>query len=311
MNRKRLLGLLTLPIAALSFTVSAGQFPAKPITLLMPWGPGGSSDTQARALANVSQKYMHTNLIVKNRTGAGGTIAATELARSKANGYTLMWYTSGVSTTQPMIRKVKYSLDDFVPVIGTTSEPLLLAVPKSSPYKTVADLKGHDFNVGSPGAGSMPNIAMVALSKKVGFDMNNVIYKSTTEANVAMIGGHIDVSITQPSIEVSLGENMRVLAVFTESRLPEYPNVPTVQETGFDLVMDNYNFIMAPKDTPKENIETIRNGFDAMLNSPEFTTFAKNANITVFDINSEKIYSNFEKELRELPPLLKEMGIIK
>ncbi|UGA55846.1 tripartite tricarboxylate transporter substrate binding protein [Vibrio sp. VB16] len=311
MNRKHLLGLLSLPLAALSLSVSAAEFPAKPITLLMPWGPGGSSDTQARALANVAQKYIHTNLIVKNRTGAGGTIAATELARAKADGYTLMWYTSGVSTTQPMIRKVKYSLDDFVPVIGTTSEPLLLAVPKSSPYNTVADLKGHDFNAGSPGAGSMPNIAMVALSKKVGFGMDNVIYKSTTEANVAMIGGHIDISITQPSIEVSLGEKMRVLAVFTEERLPEYPDVPTVREAGFDLVMDNYNFIMAPKDTPKDRIETIRSGFETMLNSAEFKTFANNANITVFDITSEKIYQNFDKELNELPPLLKEMGIIK
>ncbi len=311
MNKKRLLGLFTLPIAAVSLSVTAAEFPAKPITLLMPWGPGGSSDTQARALANVAQKYMNTNLIVKNRTGAGGTIAATELARAKSDGYTLMWYTSGVSTTQPMIRKVKYSIDDFVPVIGTTSEPLLLAVPKSSPYKTVADLKGHDFNVGSPGAGSMPNIAMVALSKKVGFNMSNVIYKSTTEANVAMIGGHIDVSITQPSIEVSLGEKMRVLAVFTEKRLPEYPSVPTVQEAGFDLVMDNYNFIMAPKATPKDRIAKIRQGFDDMLNSGEFKTFAKNANITIFDIPTKKIYENFDKEIKELPPLLKEMGIIK
>ena len=132
MNKKRLLGLFTLPIAVVSLSVTAAEFPAKPITLLMPWGPGGSSDTQARALANVAQKYINTNLIVKNRTGAGGTIAATELARAKSDGYTLMWYTSGVSTTQPMIRKVKYSIDDFVPVIGTTSEPLLLAVPKSS-----------------------------------------------------------------------------------------------------------------------------------------------------------------------------------
>lgn len=311
MKKRILLGLILLPLATISSIATAKEFPVKPITLLMPWGPGGSSDTQARALANVAKDHLGTNLIVKNRTGAGGTIAATELSRSKADGYTVMWYTSGVSTTQPMIRKVKYSNDDFVPVIGTTSEPLILAVSKDSPIKSVADLKGKSLNVGSPGAGSIPNIAMVALSQKVGFDMANIIYKSTTEANVAMVGGHIDVTITQPSIEVSLGDKMRLLAVFTPKRLPEYPSVPTVIETGYDLTMDNYNFIMAPKDTAPERIKFLATEFNNMLTSPEFSKFAKNANITIFNIDANTLNKNFKEEIKILPPLLKEMGILK
>lgn len=286
--------LLALCVSCVMSAAFAQPFPAKPITLIVPFGPGGTTDLMARVLQVEFEKAIGAPLIVTNKAGAGGTIAMAEVARATADGYTIAMTTIGPQVLQPSLKNLSYQADSFDYICGTYDVPLMLMVTPDSPFKTLADVvtfakqNPGKLNYGSSGQGTALHISMAALLKKAGVDGLHVPYKSSGEMATGLLGKHVMMFAETPAVATQY--QLRPLAVFSEKRLDTHPAVPTVLEAGFDVRGTVWGGLVAPKGLPAETrnklaaacakataSETYKAG-STRLNSPlvyrDATTFA-------------------------------------
>lgn len=249
-------------------------YPDKPITMICPWGAGGGSDILCRILAQGGEKYLGQPIEVVNRDGAGGVIATTEFLKEKGDGYTILFEGSPVFVSQPKLNEVSYSEDDFRSIIATTEDPIVLTTHKNSPFKTLDEMleygKENTIKYGNTGAGGLLDVAQKALYEQMGVQYTGITL-SGGEATSSLLGGHIDVIALHP-INIMANEesgDFIPMAVFSEERIEQYPDVPTVKELGYDMQFEIWKMIMAPKDTPDEIIEYLYEGFNNIMNDPD------------------------------------------
>lgn len=239
------------PLAAL-----AQPFPTKPITVVVPFGPGGTTDLMARLLQGEFEKALGGSLIISNKAGAGGAIAMAEVARATADGYTIAMTTIGPQVLQPTLKKLSYQPDSFDYLCGTYDVPLMLMVTPDSPFKTLADVitfakqNPGKLNYGSSGQGTALHIAMAGLLKKAGVDGLHVPYKSSGEMATGLLGKHVMMFAETPAVATQY--QLRPLAVFSEKRLDTHPAVPTVLASGLDVRGTVWGGLVAPKGLPAE-----------------------------------------------------------
>lgn len=248
--------------AALLITLAAAHgpataFPDGPITLVVPFGPGGTTDLIGRALAPEMARTIGQQVVVLNRAGAGGAIGAAEVAKAKADGYTLGMLPSGPLTTQPGLRKLSYTPASFDPICRVYSNPLVLMVRNDSPFKTLQDLVAAakrnpgKLNYASTGTGSVPHLALAALDQATGIAMVHVPYKGEADMLLALLGGQVAVFAGQSTMLSTHGESIRGLGVMSPNRLKAYPDLPTLaEEGGPPLDFEVWGGLVAPKGTP-------------------------------------------------------------
>jgi tripartite-type tricarboxylate transporter receptor subunit TctC len=244
---------------------SAAQvgYPSKPIRLIVPLAPGSAVDNAARLLTQKMGESMGQSFVVENVVGSSGLIGAERVARAAPDGYTLGGYNDSILTMVPhmMPRMPWNALTDFDPVslVGTIEWGLI--VKADSPHKTVADLlaaaraQPGKLNYGSGGNGSPQHIGMALLLNRTGLDVVHVPYKGATPAAVGVAAGEVDVGMQGLGTVVSLVQagRLRLLAVGTPARMPQFPNVPTFAEAGVPGFTFNSWFAMvAPAGTPKD-----------------------------------------------------------
>jgi len=244
-------------IATLFMTSAFAQpFPAKAITVIVPFGPGGTTDLMARLLQGEFEKAIGAPLIITNKAGAGGAIAMAEVARASPDGYTIAMTTIGPQVLQPTLKKLSYQADSFDYVCGTYDVPLMLMVTQDSPFKSLADVVAYarqnpgKLNYGSSGQGTALHITMAALLKKAGVDGLHVPYKSSGEMATGLLGKHVMMFAETPAVATQY--QLRPLAVFSDKRLDTHPAVPTVLEGGFDVRGTVWGGLVAPKGLPVE-----------------------------------------------------------
>lgn len=261
---------------------AAAWEPTKPIKIIVGFSPGGGTDLVARNLVASSQEFFPVPLVVVNKPGAGGTLAADFVAKSKADGYTLLVAGGSESTSVPNHREVSYSLDDFRGVLRCIRSRIYIVSHKDSGIKTIADLKAKSeanpgkLAYGSSGQGTLYHSTMLVATKAMGIDMRHVPYKGGAPMMAALLGGHIDITLAGPEEAAAQYQagTINMLALASESRLDTFKDVPTMQELGYDVYIENQKGIVAPAGTPDEAIQYIHENFKKGLESKVWGSMA-------------------------------------
>lgn len=257
-------GGLTAAIAVLGFGdtgAQAANYPVKPVTLVVPFSPGGGTDIIARLVSAEIEKVLGQPVVVENRPGASGAVGAEYVARRPADGYTLIFGTSTTHAIAPIVSKSKMSgiLKKFAPVSKIADSALILAVSSSSPVKSLDDYiktaKGSTVTFGTFGVGSTPHLLGLLLAAETSSRMVHVPYKGSSPAVADVTGGHIaSVFLTVAALSGPIrGGELRALAVAGPGRIPAFPNVPTFAESGYKGFEEAGWFgIFAPVGTPSD-----------------------------------------------------------
>jgi tripartite-type tricarboxylate transporter receptor subunit TctC len=240
----------------------AQDFPAKPLRIIVPWAPGGNIDITARVLAPTLGDNLGQQVIVENRAGAGGTIGSAMVAKSPADGYTLLLGSSGSVTASPAVMKaVPYdTIKDFTALGPIHVVPMVLtATPRLSAntyaeYAALAKAQGGKVSVASAGNGSSNHLAIEMLKRQAGLELVHVPYKGSGPAITDLVGGQVDSMIDQltASIQYIRENRIKALAMTSSKRSPQLPNVPTLMEMGltkFDAT--TFTGLFAPANLPK------------------------------------------------------------
>jgi tripartite-type tricarboxylate transporter receptor subunit TctC len=273
-------------------------WPQKPVKIIVPYGAGGNSDLVARIVAQRLGETFGQQFVVENRVGAAGALAAEAVARASADGHTLFMATLPQITILPALTKVPYDpVSDFSPISIIGTNPYVLVVYPGMPVGTLAEFVSYarhhpnKLNYAAAGVGSLTHLAAALFLSRAGLDMAPVMYKGGGATAVTdLIAGHVPVYFTNLSdvVQYAASGAVRPLAVSSETRAPQIPNVPTFIESGFPgFKIINWVGLMAPAGTPKEIIERIAgqvagamkdakfaerlasNGVDPVGNSPD------------------------------------------
>lgn len=279
-KRKTLITFAALAACTLSTTAMAqnvANYPEREVNMFVNYGAGGNTDVAARGLAKGMENMLRKPVVIQNRAGAQGTLGVSQLAKQKPDGYTFGIVTYSTVAITPHLMKVDYSEKDFDFIAGVGRYKYGVAVRADSPYKTVQDLvnaskAGKGIFFGAPSAPN--NIAMYELGRKTGGKFEQVAYKSGAETVNALLGGHVDVIVQNPSDivpHVQAGK-MRMLASASPMRWTELPDIPTLKEQGFDVEVDSWIGLAFPKDVNKDIRDKMERIAMTAINSPTTST---------------------------------------
>lgn len=267
-------------IAAVGTAAAQSDFPNKPITVIVPYGAGGGTDTTGRFLANEAEKHFSQPIAVVNRSGAGGTVGTAEAAAAKPDGYTLYFGASDALVTAPHSLQVPYSVDSFRGIVGVSFAPSSIAVRTDSPWETLDDLlaeagKETVVDRGHSGVGGVHHTLLKSLFLETDIKFRDIPFQGGSKTIAALRGGHVDLIGGTPgamAAAVEAGE-VRVLAISSPTSLDAFPGVPSFKEKGLDIVATVEWYLLAPKDTPDEVIAILEEGFLKAASSDEFKAF--------------------------------------
>ena len=272
--------LLALAAATLATNALAQAWPTKPIRVIVPFPPGGGTDIIAREVTHRVATNSGWSFVVDNKPGAGGNLGIDAAARSAPDGYTIvLGQTSNLAINPTLYAKLPYDpIKDLAPIGLVASAPLVLVVPTSSPYKTLADLvaaakaKPGVINFASPGIGTVAHLTGEKFQKAAAIRFTHVPYKGTNQALTDVIGGQVQLYVSSvPSVLQQIRSGtLRPLAVTSEKRVGDLPQTPTVAEAGFkgSEAITWFGFL-APAGTPKEVITRLNAEFNKALQQPE------------------------------------------
>ena len=302
--------------ACLAAPTAAQTFPTKPISLIVPFSAGGATDVQVRALAAAAAKDLNGQIVVMNQPGVAGTMAGSNMARSaKGDGYTLA-VVPGLLFRQPHLQKVNYdALQDFTYILNITAYSHGIAVGADAPWKSLKDLvdfaKANPGKVtyGTVGKGSTAHIAVERLSRAAGIEMTFVPFKSATEVYTALAGGHLDVAAEAGFGPMLDSGRVRLLAVLNAERMPLRPDVPTLKESGYDIVMNGSYGIAGPKGMDPAVVQKLQDTFHKAMGDPTFKK-ALDQNDQLPNYMDSKTYTAWaEKTYAEEKKFLTELDI--
>ena len=294
-------------------SVWAADYPNRPIKFIVPWSAGGSSDAMSRALSAVAKDHLGVELNIVNRTGAGGTIAATEMKGTKPDGYTIQLNAVGVMTTQPVLRDVAYSIDDFDYVTGLSFEPIVVAVNTSSKYQSFKDLQEADKTIMIAGnaVGSLPYIGALSVMSQLDIKAEAVPMKGGGPSIAALLGNQVEVGSFHPNEAVQHVENgdLKFLCILQPERSADFPDVPSCFEVGAKSDYSVWKWIQTPKGVDPEIIAFLAEKFNAMKADPKFQEFAKNSKLTLIDIDGKEVEKRLRSQAAATSAAIHDIGI--
>ena len=282
MNRRKLMKLGTAAVlAALPIAVFAqAKWPDKPIRIVVPFSPGGGTDTLARLVGEKLSVATKWTIVVENKPGGGGNIGLDAVAKAAPDGYTLgLGQTANLAVNPTLYKKMPYdALKDFTPIALVATQPVVLVVKADSPYKTLADLvsaakaKPGDLSMGSAGSGTIGHLTGELLAREAKVKFLHVPYKGAGPALTDLLGGNVQFGfLTLPSVASMLKANrLRALAVTSGKRIAALPNVPTVAESGYKgFVTESWYGLVGPAKLPASIVATINSEVEKVLKQPE------------------------------------------
>jgi tripartite-type tricarboxylate transporter receptor subunit TctC len=258
----------------------AQSWPQKPVTIVVPFAPGGNTDGIARLAAQRLTDTFGKQFIVENRGGASGAIAAEQILRADADGYTLFVAALPVMAIVPAMNKVKYDpIKDFAPISNIATNPFVLVVNEAFPAKTLAEFIAHvksqngKLSYASAGTGSLTHLSMALFLKQAGIEMIHVGYRGNAPALADVIAGHVPAmfsNLADVLPQMSTGK-LRLLAVSSEKRVSQAPDVPTVAESGYPkFKTQTWNGLLARKGTPQDVIDKVAQEMAKAAKDPKF-----------------------------------------
>jgi len=311
-----------LALAAVATAAAAQDFPNKPITVIVPFAAGGPTDTVARLVAQSMTNYLKQQVIVENAGGAGGTIGANKVAKSKPDGYTLLLHHIGHTTAPSLYRKLPYdTLNDFEPIGLITDVPMTIISKKDFPPKDMKDLVAYvkankdKVTYANAGVGSASHLCGMLFMTAIQTELTTVPYKGTGPAMNDILGGQVDFmcdQTTNTTGQIKAGK-VKAYAVTTPKRVPSLKDVPTMQESGlanFDVAV--WHGLYAPKGTPKPVIEKLTKALQAAVQDPNVATRLAELGtepVSVDRATPEALGKHVKSQIDLWSPIIKKAGV--
>jgi len=303
--------------------VCAQPFPSKPIRVLVPFPPGGTTDIVARLVGQRMSETLGQAVLVENKGGAGGTLAAAEVARAAPDGYTLLIHNVTfpmASVAAQLANRATYNIDtDFAGVSIAVFVPLVITAHPSAEGRDLGQLvsylkrdKSARYTYGSTGPGSFMHVIGEALSRSAGIEMTHVPFKGAAPLKQELIAGRVNIGGDQLSsslADIKAGK-IKALATNASARIPELPEVPTVRELGYpELEADGWNGFFAPAKTPRPVIERLQRDVAAAVRDPQVAK-------RLSDIGAQPVGSTpaeqdamLKRQVDQFRPIIREMKI--
>lgn len=297
------------------------KYPERPINLIVPFAPGGSSDLIARAISKVSQKYLGQPLVIVNKPGGSTNIGLSELCASKPDGYTIGTANNGM-VLQPLFGNSQYDyVKDLEPIVQVGRIPFVLAVSADSPWKTLEEFVKYakenpsKIKYGHSGVGNTTHIVSEKLAYDAKIKMEPVAFDGGAKAIVALLGGHIQMTVQNPldfKEQLKAGK-IRVLAVADEKRIttdPMYKDVPTFKEKGYDNISVLWQGFGAPKGLPADVKKKLVEGMKNIINDPETKAAIQELGLVVEYVGPEDFGKIWVSDQNFYKKVLTDTGIL-
>ena len=311
----------TLAVALVMGVASAQDvYPSKPITLIVPFPPGGVADIVGRPFAEALSRELKTPVIIENKPGAGGGIGMGAVAKAKADGYTLLMALSSISilpeADKVLGRAPLYQLDQFTPIARLTADPTVLAVRADSPWKTLQDFvaaarrRPGAITYGSSGNYGTMHVPMEMFAHRADVKLLHVPFTGGGPAVVALLGGQVDALSTGPSTvlqHVKAGK-VRVLASWGDHRLASLPDVKTLTESGFDAVFFQWCALFAPAGTPEPVLSRLREAARVAAADPRFVNTLATVETPVQYLDAPEMRRFWEADAKTLAEAVQRVG---
>jgi tripartite-type tricarboxylate transporter receptor subunit TctC len=291
------------------------DYPAKPITLIVPFPAGGRTDVVGRIVAQSLQSAIGKAVAVVNKPGASSVIGATQVADAEPDGYTLGFFSTSAVTAQYTV-PTPMSLKNYELIAIVNADPAAIAVGYNAAWQTLKDLvdearkKPGQLRIGMiPGASAQ--IFAAGLERAAGIDLINVPFKGDSDGAIALAGGHIEIHVAVPVAYKSLadGKKLRILAVAADARSPLYGNLPTFRENGVDLTIGAFHGVFAPKGTPAAIIDKVANSLQAALSSRELNDRMNDVGAAVVFLRGAEAKAYLEKQDEAYREIIDALGL--
>lgn len=275
-TRRRVLAFAGAAVGVMSSAAHAQDYPTRPITLIVPWTAGGSTDITMRAMAEVASKKLGQPIVIDNKAGGGGVVGpATMAATAKPDGYTLSQIPVTVFRL-PLMQKATWDAEkDFTYIIHLTGYTFGVTAKPDAPFKSFAEMLDYaranpgKVSYATPGAGTSLHIGMETVAARAGVKLTHVPFKGNAESNAAVLGGHTTLQADSTGWKplVQAGQ-LRLLTVWTAERLKDFPDVPTLKDGGMPYVFDSPFGIAGPKGMDPKVVAKIHDAFKAAIDDP-------------------------------------------
>jgi tripartite-type tricarboxylate transporter receptor subunit TctC len=298
------------------------SYPSKPIALVVPFPPGGVADIVARPFGEAMSRQLATPVIIENKAGAGGGIGMAYAAKAKPDGYTLLLALSSISII-PEADKVTgrtpmFQLDQLLPIARLTADPTVLAVRADNPSKTLAEFVADARNrpgaisYGSSGNYGTMHVPMEMFAARAGIKLLHVPFTGAGPAVIALLGGNIEAVSSGPStvIQHVKAGKLRVLASWGDKRLASLPEVPTLQELGYDAVFFQWSGLFAPAGTPEPVLLRLREAARAAAADPKFIAAMATVDTPVQYMDAPELQRFWDGDARKLGDVVRRIGKI-
>ena len=320
LRRPQLKALLSafLTVAALTLPARADDWPNRPVTIVVPFGPGGNTDMMARLAAqDLSQKFGQ-NFVIENRPSPGGVIGTREVVEAAPDGYTLLFCASSMITLTPQIENLEFDpMKQLMPITNVGTGAQVMAIRRSLPATNLPEFLAYakanpgKLNFSTAGTQNLSHFSPVRLFKATGVDLVMVPARAEPQAISDLMSGTVDVYFGNASSLLPLANNdqVRLIAVSTPQRLAAFPDLPTVAETvpGFEAV--SWNGFLAPAGTPAPIIEAIRAEVSALVKKPEVAERLTKLGIVPGGMAVDQIQAMFQKEHETFAGVIKIVGL--
>jgi tripartite-type tricarboxylate transporter receptor subunit TctC len=320
MAQKSIVYILILSLAVLLASgcgaqkAEAPKYPTKSVEMIIPWAAGGATDVLFRAVGTVFPKYANNQqIVIKNVPGAGGAQGFMDAMKTKGDGYSI------VASATPMISKIHMSsvtfvVNSFAPVIMLADNPCMIMVPADSPYKNLKDLfddakkRPGQVTVGNGGSGGGTHLVALALENQIGVKFKHVPFPGGGPSVTALLGKHIDTIMASApeGIPQAAAGQLRILGIFGEKRLANFPNVPTGKEQGVDFQMTMWRTVLMPKDASPATVAQVHDILKKVLDDPEFIKKAEELSVTLKYMNSADLGKFMQAEDVRYQKLIKD-----
>jgi tripartite-type tricarboxylate transporter receptor subunit TctC len=319
LKRRTALAMMAASALALGTAAQAQEFPDRPVTLVVPFAAGGSTDVVARIIGQKMSEDLGQQVVVENVAGAGGNLGADRVARAEADGYTILMGTVATHALNPLILKTKpYDPEkDFAPVSLLVLVPNVLVVNPELPAKNVAELVAllkaapEQYSYASSGNGTPLHLSGELFKKMAGVNIQHVPYKGAGPALNDVIGNQVPImfdNLPSSSSHIKSG-TLRALAVTTKERAPSFPDVPTIAETIPGYETYTWNALFAPAGTPKEAVDRLNAAAKKALADPAVAEKMKDFSATIVASTPEELATHVTAELAKWGPVVKDANV--
>jgi tripartite-type tricarboxylate transporter receptor subunit TctC len=303
---------------------AAGQepYPSRPVTIVVPFPPGGIADLTARPLASAFERILKQPFVVSNKTGAAGAVGMQSAAIAKPDGYTIMVALVSISTIPEVdalfARKPAFTRDQFVGIARLNADPPILVVGADTPWKTLKELveevkqRPGEVTYSSSGIYGASHVPMEMFLQAAGLNMRHLPTTGGAPAMTAVLGGHAAMWASPPAIAVPhlKARKIRGLATWGATRLAAFPDIPTMKELAYDIEYYLWTGLFAPKNVPASVVKVLRDATRQAVNDREFTNAMENIQTPIAYQDSDEFRAWWNKDAQILAGVIKRIGKI-